>query len=65
MASYRKRGAHAARPVTAPFVALKRVRKRYGENAPQNGHVGDGSGEGARRVPLTGGNGGAGGRCGE
>ncbi len=25
MASYRKRGAHAARPVTAPFVALKRV----------------------------------------
>ena len=46
MASYRKRGAHAARPVTAPFVALKRVpQKGAGENAPQNGHVGDGSGK--------------------
>ena len=61
MASYRKRGAHAARPVTAPFVALKRVpQKGAGENAPQNGHVGDGSKEGARRVPLTGGNRGSG-----
>ena len=61
MASYRKRGAHAARPVAAPFVAVKRVpQKGAGENAPQNGHVGDGSGEGARRVPVTGGNRGSG-----
>lgn len=61
MASYRKRGAHAARPVTAPFVAPKRVpQKDPEENAPQNGHVGDGSREGARRVPLTGGNRGSG-----
>ena len=37
MASYRKRGAHAARPVTAPFVALKRVPQKgcWGERAAE------------------------------
>jgi len=44
MASYRKRGAHAARPATAPFVAVKRV--------PQTGAP--------RSEPVTGGNRGSG-----
>src|SRR5438876_9516748 len=44
MASYRKRGAHAARPATAPFVAVKRV--------PRTGAPGS--------EPVTGGNRGSG-----
>ena len=55
MASYRRRGAHAARPVTAPFVAVK--------HAPENGANGsapvtDGIPGGGRRsvrgISLTG-----------
>jgi cell division protein FtsI/penicillin-binding protein 2 len=66
MASYRKRGAHAARPVAAPFVAPKRAPQNGAAgNAPHNGDVGNASHGGttgatphggrAGRAPLTGG----------
>src|SRR5512132_858134 len=47
MASYRKRGAHAARPATAPFIAVKRVPQA---GAPRSEPVTDGNRGGGRKM---------------
>jgi cell division protein FtsI/penicillin-binding protein 2 len=47
MASYRKRGAHAARPATAPFIAIKRVPQT---GAPRSEPVADGNRGGGRKM---------------
>ncbi len=48
MASYRKRGAHAARPAAAPFVVPKRAPQNgVAGNAPHNGDVGNAPRSGA------------------
>jgi len=53
MASYRKRGAHAARPATRPFVAVKRVHQ---PTAPPGGlHTGTGGNAGGGRPEMRGG----------
>jgi cell division protein FtsI/penicillin-binding protein 2 len=50
MASYRKRGAHAARPATAPFVALKRVPQTGAPGSEPATDSNRGSGRGMRGV---------------